>query len=159
MIQVFIAITLLLLCIGIIILWLIKRQEEQFGILTGHKIYSDTEKSPGVILYSKTINLAGKPDYIIKDKDSVIPVEVKTGKTPSEPYQNHVMQLMSYCLLVEEDYGKAPIGGYLKYPQKEFKLLYTEEAKEGVINLVKEITQLKVSGEELYCSHQEHNFS
>lgn len=165
MIPVFIAISLLIICFTIIILWLLNLRKSKFGVLAGKRIYSDTEENPGVVLYSLTINLAGKPDYIIKESGGEIPVEVKTtSRIPSEPYQNHVMQLMSYCLLVEENYGKAPIGGYLRYldphnklPAKEFKIRYTDEARDGVISLVKEITELKISGEELYCTHPEHN--
>ena len=164
MISVFIAVTLLIICFGLIILWLMKWRENKFGVLSGKRIYSDTGQKPGEVLYSHTINLVGKPDYIIKDKSGYIPVEVKSGRTPGEPYENHVMQLMSYCFLVEENYDSAPIGGVLKYINpadkqtgKEFKLLYTPEARDGVISLVKEITELKISGEELFCSHPEHN--
>lgn len=165
MIYAVIAVVLLIICFAIIILWIIRIREKGFGILTGQRVYSDTEKKPGEVLYSSTTNLVGKPDYIIKDGAGFIPVEVKTtAKIPNQPYQNHVMQLMSYCLLVEENYGKAPIGGYLqyidpekKYPEKEFKLLYTPEAKEAVYDLVREITRLKISGEEMHCHHPEHN--
>lgn len=157
MIPVFIAIALLILCFGIIILWFLRVKEKGFGILGGKRVYSDSDRKPGIVLYSSTINLVGKPDFIVKDGDNYIPVEVKTGRTPSEPYQNHVMQLMAYCLLVEENYDQAPIGGFLKYPEKEFKILYTPEAKEAVISLAQEITKLKISGEELYCHHPEHN--
>lgn len=165
MIPVFIAVTLLILCFGLILLWLLKWRENKFGILSGNRVYSDTDSKPGATLYSHTINLAGKPDYIIRTSEDEIPVEVKTtARIPTEPYQNHVMQLMSYCLLVEENFNKVPVGGYLRYqdpqnryPAKEFKLLYTPEAKEGVINLVREITELKISGEEPHCNHPEHN--
>lgn len=165
MIAAIIAVTLLITCFAIIIVWFLKWRQGKFGILSGNRVYSDTEKNPGVTLYSQTINLAGKPDYIIKGKEGEIPVEVKTtSRIPKEPYENHVMQLMSYCLLVEENYGKAPVGGYLQYrdpqnknPVKEFKLLYTPEAKEGVISLVREITQLKISGIEPHCKHPDHN--
>lgn len=163
MIPVFIAITLLILCFGIIILWFLRVKEKGFGILSGKRIYVDSDRTSGITLYSETINLAGKPDYIMKDGS--IPVEVKTtSRIPNEPYQNHVMQLMAYCLLVEENYDKAPVGGYLVYmrpggklPEKEFKILYTPEAKEAIISLAQEITELKISGQELYCHHPEHN--
>jgi CRISPR-associated exonuclease Cas4 len=157
MITAIIALILLIVCFGIIIIWALRWRKNKFGVLSGKRVYSDTDQKPGVTLYSHTINLAGKPDYIIEGKDGFIPVEVKSGRTPKEPYENHVMQLMSYCLLVEENYGSAPVGGFLKYPEAEFKLLYTPEAKEGIINLVKEITRLKISGEELHCKHPEHN--
>lgn len=147
----------LMLLAGLILLgvWFIQRRG--FGVLNGNRIYSDSENMPGEILYSKTLPLSGKPDYLIKKDGVIYPVEVKSGRTPGEPYENHTMQLMAYCLLVEENFGVRPTGGYLKYPDKEFKLAFTDEAREGIISLVKEIYRLKVSGEELNCNHPEHN--
>src|SRR5688572_13440327 len=99
----FFAITaFILFVLGILLLLFISKKRSDFGILNSTKIYSDTDKNPGETLYSKTINLVGKPDYLIKEDGMIIPVEIKTGKTPKTPYLNHTMQLMAYCLLVEE---------------------------------------------------------
>jgi CRISPR-associated exonuclease Cas4 len=122
----------------------------------GERIYSDSEASPGEVLYSQVLPLVGKPDYIIKEGAAYIPIEVKTGKTPSEPYTSHTMQLMAYCFLIEENYNVTPPGGYIKYPDKEFRIAYTEEAKKSLKYLVKEIMIVKKSGEELHCNHKEH---
>lgn len=143
--------------IGIALLIILGKQEKKFGILNAERVYSDTESSPGETLFAKTTNLVGKPDYLIKENGQIIPVEVKTGKTPAEPYQNHVMQLMAYCLLVEENYGAPPPGGYLKYPDKEFKIKYTDQAREAVKDFVEEILTKIESNEEPHCSHPEHN--
>lgn len=132
-------------------------KRKQFGTLLNEKVYTDTEQTPGEILYSNTIPLMGKPDYLVKEGEELIPVELKTGKTPTEPWENHVMQLMAYCYLVEENYGVRPKGGIVKYPEREFKLLYTDEAKQGVINTVLEIMQAKESEQEYACTHPNHN--
>ena len=66
------------------------------------------------------------------------------------------MQLMAYCLLVEECYGIRPEGGYIRYPKKEFPIAYTDEARNAVIALVKELTLYKESGKEFTCHHPEH---
>jgi CRISPR-associated exonuclease Cas4 len=150
-------ISVALFIFGLLLLYLISRQNRKFGVLTGDKIYVDTDQKPGEILYSKTLNLAGKPDYLIKEGDHIFPVELKTGKTPRYPYQNHTMQLMAYCLLVEENFNVRPAGGYIKYPGKEFKIAYTEEAKKSLQSLVSEILEKKKTGEELLCDHFEHN--
>mgnify|MGYP001560076946 CR=1 FL=1 len=131
--------------------------QKGFGILKKDRIYADTENKPGEILFSKTLALSGKPDYLIRDGKTVIPVEVKSGRTPNEPYQNHEMQLMAYCFLVEENYGIRPPGGYIKYPHKEFKVAYTDEAKNAVKELVGEMLLLKHSGKEPKCNHPNHN--
>lgn len=152
----FAAITLIL---GLILLVFWYLQKQKFGILNQQIIYKDTAQTPGQILYAKTLALSGKPDYLIKQGEMVIPVEVKTSRAPIEPYENHVMQLMAYCLLVEENYGIRPVGGYLKYPGKEFKIAYTDEARDSLKSLVGEMLLLKHSGKELHCNHPAHNLN
>ena len=112
------------LLLGFILFGIWFYQMKGFGILSKKKIYTDTENNPGEILYSKTLSLSGKPDYLIKESGMVFPVEVKTGHTPNSPYVNHTMQLMAYCLLVEENYGIRPTGGFLKYPGYELSLIH-----------------------------------
>jgi len=142
---------------GLILLGFWFWQQKGIGILKGSKVYSDSEGKPGEVLFSKTLALSGKPDYLIRENGLIIPVEVKSGRTPEEPYQNHEMQLMAYCLLVEENYGIRPPGGYIKYPHKEFKVAYTDEAKNAIKDLVGEMLLLKHSGKEPKCNHPDHN--
>lgn len=157
MILIFTIIAILIFLLGLIMLWFIRDQNKKFGVLTGNRIYTDTETKPGGILYSKSVNLSGKPDYLIRENDMVFPVEVKSGKTPDMPYLNHTTQLMAYCLLVEENFGVRPVGGYLKYPNREFKIAYTDEARESIKKLVQEMWELKRNGQEFQCGHREHN--
>lgn len=108
-------------------------------------------------LYANSLNLYGKPDYILKEGATFIPIEVKTGRTPDSPYLNHTMQLMAYCLLVEENYNVRVPGGILRYPEKEFKLEYTDAAKNSLRKLVFEMTDAKIANIEPKCVHPEHN--
>lgn len=146
-----------LFILGVIFFIMLLKRQRSFGVLNKKRIYQDTEQKPGEVLYAKTIPLSGKPDYLIQDKGLIIPVEVKTGTTPLTPYPNHTEQLMAYCLLVQENFGIRPMGGVLRYPKKEFKLLYTNEAEKSVRNIVMEILKKKESGEEIFCKHPEHN--
>lgn len=148
-----------IIVLGMVLLWLMSRQQKKLGVLGNKKpVYQDTEETPGDILYAKTLPLVGKPDYLIKEGKFLIPVEVKTGNAPKKQYLNHNMQLMAYCLLVEEVYGIRPPGGYLKYSDKELKLAYTKEAEQSVREVVSEIRKLKQSNKELHCSHPEHYY-
>lgn len=146
-----------LLIIGIMFYTILSKQEKEIGFLSGKLMYTDIKASHAEILKASTIPLIGKPDSIVKHKGQMIPVEVKTGKTPKAPYLNHTMQLMAYCLLVEEHFHKRPPGGYLHYPQKKFKLSYTKEAEESVRSVVAEIIQNKRTHQEFHCTHPEHN--
>lgn len=147
---------LIVLVLFIVILWLFKLRRN-LGVLTNKVMYSDTDKLPGQTLYSKSLNLVGRPDYLVRQNNMIIPFEVKTGHTPQEPYMSHEMQLMAYCFLVEENYGVRPVGGYLKYPEKEFKIIYTDEAKESLAVVVREITESINSDIEFSCNHDQHN--
>ncbi len=150
------SLAILLILIGAFFLLQLFRQKQSFGILNEKRLYVDAKEQPGKVIYSKSIPLCGKPDYILQTKEGIIPVEVKTGKTPTRPYDNHIMQLMAYCYLVEGLYGQRPPGGYIRYPEKEFSIAYTDEAKESVMMLVEEIEKYKKSGEEFHCNHPFH---
>ena len=72
-----------------------------------------TEETP--VLKSQKYNLAGRPDYMIKENDLRIPVEVKTGRRPKAPFFSHVLQIGAYCLLSEETFQKSPSHGQIRY--------------------------------------------
>lgn len=154
--NILLIISFIIIIVGFLGLLILQRRKNSFGILSGKRLYEDSEKRPGEILTAKTIPLVGKPDYLIEEKGIIIPIEIKTGSTPDSPYLNHTMQLMAYCLLVEEYFGQRPPGGYLKYPYKEFKISYTKEAEQSIRDVVSEILKKKKTGEELFCNHPEH---
>ena len=72
-----------------------------------------TRETP--ILKSRKYNLAGRPDYLIKENDLRFPVEVKTGRRPKAPFFSHVLQIGAYCLLSEETFGTIPKYGQIRY--------------------------------------------
>ena len=72
-----------------------------------------TRETP--VLKSAKFNLAGRPDYLIKDNEQRIPVEVKTGRRPKAPFFSHVLQIGAYCLLSEETFGVKPSHGQIRY--------------------------------------------
>ena len=114
----------------------------------GSIIYSDLN-TPGKVLYSHKYRLSGKPDYIIKTKESYTPIELKSGMYYS-PQINHIMQLAAYCLLIEENKNCFVPYGVLVYgdskhtisfdPKLRFELEVTlkqmrESLKNNVVHL------------------------
>src|SRR5437868_2460423 len=104
----------ILILLAALALWLLARRgRERAGLPAGVLVYADTgawqrNERP---LYSPRYRLSGKPDYLVRDGQNVIPVEVKSRAAPETPYLSHVMQLASYCLLVEDTVGaQAPYG-------------------------------------------------
>ena len=72
-----------------------------------------TKETP--LLKSIEHNLAGRPDYLIKEDEMRIPVEVKTGRRPRAPFFSHVLQIGAYCLLSEETFHRKPTHGQIRY--------------------------------------------
>ena len=111
-----------------------KEIKTKYRIPEGKITYTDLDK-PAKALYSRRFNLAGKPDYIVKRGDEYIPVEVKNTNA-GWPYDSHIMQLASYCLLLE-DSGKNVPFGLLAYNNGQFKIPFDD----GLRNRVKGILE------------------
>ncbi|MGE5073459.1 MAG: CRISPR-associated protein Cas4 [Anaerolineae bacterium] len=132
---------ILLLLIGIFLLWQSSRQRKQAGLPGGLVVYTDTlawgtvEKA----LYDHALGLTGKPDYLIEHEGQLIPVEVKTGRTPDEPYDSHIFQVAAYCLLVEKTYGKRPAYGLIHYPRRDFAIDFTPELESALLEQLAEM--------------------
>lgn len=109
-------------------LWVRSRATRQkTGLPLGRVTYVDTGawdrcERP---LFSNRYRLTGRPDYLVRGKEGVVPVEVKSGTVGGQPYPAHVLQLAAYCLLVEEQEGRAPPYGILKYRDRAFEVDYT----------------------------------
>lgn len=122
---------LILLCLALAILfWFLSRKVgEASGLPQGRVVYVDTgawgrlEKP----LFSKRLQLTGKPDYVVKDGEQVVPVEVKSGRAPADgPYDSHIYQLAAYCALVTDAYGRRPAYGLIRYADKTWSVEYTQ---------------------------------
>jgi CRISPR-associated exonuclease Cas4 len=124
-----------LLALGLLLLWLARRGRARSGLPQGRVIYTDAGgwnrlERP---LFSHTFLLAGKPDYLVADEADVIPVEVKSSRTPAQPYVSHVLQLAAYCLLVEECYQRRPPYGIIKYADRAFEVDYTPALEDELL--------------------------
>ncbi|MCL5969988.1 MAG: Dna2/Cas4 domain-containing protein [Patescibacteria group bacterium] len=149
-IYLIIGLIVIFLLIGIILFIFITIKRKDLRIPEGKLMYIDTEEKPGELLSSKTIPLFGKPDYIVRQKDMYIPVEVKTGKTPSSPYKNHIAQLFAYCLLIEENYQVRPTHGVIRYSTQNFIIEYTKGVENHIKGIVEELLLNKKLGKEMY---------
>lgn len=131
-------IALLLFILAIIFFWQSNRQQKAAGLPGGQVIYTDTRGWGKVEkpLYYPALALTGKPDYLIEKNGQIIPVEVKSGRAPEAPYDSHIYQLASYCLLVEKTYGKRPPYGIIHYENRDFAIEYTRELETTLIELL-----------------------
>ena len=130
-----------LLVLGLLLLWVAQRGRTRSGLPQGRVVYSDTGgwdrlERP---LFSREFALTGKPDYLVADGADIIPVEVKSGRAPAQPYESHVLQLAAYCLLVEECYGRQPPYGIVKYDDRTFEVDYTPELEEELLAILEDM--------------------
>lgn len=125
----------LLLALGLLLLWLAQRGRSRSGLPQGRVIYTDTDRWNRLErpLFSREFLLTGKPDYLVADGDDVIPVEVKSGRAPTQPYSSHIFQLAAYCLLVEECYRRRPPYGIIRYADRTFEVDYTPELEDELL--------------------------
>jgi len=136
------AITLLLLAAALYFALRTGLGQRASGLPVGAVIYQDTVRAgeqAAPPLVSRRYGLSGKPDYLVRDGATIIPVEVKTGRTPREPYDSQRIQLFVYCLLVEEEYGVTPPYGILRYPERTFELEYGAAEREWVLETLADL--------------------
>ena len=141
------AIALLLTLLGVLLLWLGRRQRQSSGLPTGEAFYRDTGawQATERPLRSRRYGLVGRPDYLVKTREGgktvVVPVEVKSRARPPRPYASHILQLATYCLLVEENFEAAPPYGLLCYADATLRIPYTDELRRRVLETAAAIRQ------------------
>ncbi|UCD41583.1 MAG: Dna2/Cas4 domain-containing protein [Chloroflexota bacterium] len=133
-----------LLLLGVILYWLSGLQRRSSGLPAGRIIYSDHSEWGKIEtpLYDPTFNLTGKPDYMIESSDGIIPVEVKSSRLKTAPYDSHIYQLAAYCLLIEQTFSIRPEYGILNYLNKDIAVDYTTQLEQSVIDTIREMRSL-----------------
>ncbi len=126
---------------------------EKHGIGSDDIVYIDELDERPKMFVSKKYGLRGRPDYVLLSGEDHIPVEVKTGRNPRGPLFSHILQTGTYCLLLEEEYGKPPPFGLLKYENSQHEIDYTSDMKKLVLNKLLEMRELMVTKN----VHRNHN--
>ncbi|MBI5876727.1 MAG: Dna2/Cas4 domain-containing protein [Chloroflexi bacterium] len=122
-----------------IALWLwARRGRAASGLPTGEVVYVDTRawdrtERP---LFSRAHRLTGKPDYLVREGRSIIPVEVKSRAAPEAPYRSHILQLAVYGLLVEEALGAPAPYGLIHYRDRTFRVPLTAQLRAELLATV-----------------------
>lgn len=132
------ALTVLL---ALLLLWFAGRQQRSAGLPSGQIIYADTRswlplEEP---LYAADLGLTGRPDYLVEQGHRVIPVELKSTRVSQGPYDTHIYQLAAYCLLVERAYHIRPPYGILHYPNRTYRVDFTQELENATLAILDEM--------------------
>ncbi|UCF12441.1 MAG: CRISPR-associated protein Cas4 [Thermoplasmatales archaeon] len=108
-----------------------------YRIPDGRIAYSDLN-IPAKALFSKRYRIAGKPDYIVKRNHHYIPIEVKSGSYPN-PQRNHILQLATYCQLIEDNYRDFVPYGIIIYKDSDFKIPFDPKLRFELASVINEI--------------------
>ena len=91
----------------------------------GKVVYSDAAADEALRpLVSLQLGLVGKPDYVVERWHSLVPIEIKSGDLPGsgDPHRGHVLQLVAYCMLVEDALRWRVRHGILRYRDGELRI-------------------------------------
>ena len=132
---------LLLAGLGLLLLGLSWRSQQAVGLPVEKVVYSDTGQTRRVedTLVSRRYGLVGKPDYVVEERDGPVPVEVKPTRRAETPYLSDVLQLVAYCLLIEDVWGRRPRRGLLRYAEHTFAVDYTPEMRQVLLETLDEM--------------------
>ncbi len=154
------AAAVVLLLLGAAALLYARRQARQIGLPTGQVVYSDTggwEKVEQPLL-SRRYGLVGKPDYLVsvraEGRATLIPVEVKSRraqKARTAAY-HHILQLATYCLLVEDVHKVRPPYGLLRYADATVRIDFTDDLRAAVLQAADGIRRARAA-EDLHRDH------
>ena len=141
----------LLILAGIGLLQIARQIRSVTGVPEGDVVYSDTGRwrKQSQPLRSRRHGLVGRPDYLVEvgqgRRSMLVPVEVKSRSQPPVPYAGHILQLATYCLLVEDCYRRRPEYGLLRYADATLKIPYTDALRSEVLTAAAAIRQARTS--------------
>ncbi len=123
------------------------------GLPSGRVVSSDMSGATrGKRLFSARYALSGTPDYLVETERGTVPVEVKPTRTEKEPHSSHLLQVLAYCLLVEDTTGKRPPYGLLRYSADTFKVEYNRETRNQLLSVMAEMRE-DAGRREVHRSH------
>ena len=127
------AVALVLLLVGFGLMLAARWLRQRTRLPAGSLLASDAGTEPGRLLVSSRYGLQGRPDYLIRQGRQVIPVELKPGQ--AQAYPSAIMQLMAYCLLVEEHHGR-PSHGLLVPRDGAQPIAYTDARRAELLAML-----------------------
>jgi CRISPR-associated exonuclease Cas4 len=136
---------LLLLAVGLILLAFSRRFRRKSGMPEGEVVYEDASGQAQEQFISKRLLMAGKPDYLIKDRNGdLIPVEVKSSNAPraGRPYESHLMQLAAYFLLLEDVLQRPVPYGLIRYRNRTMRVANTDELRTRLMDVIAQMRRL-----------------
>ncbi len=142
-------VALLLLGAGAVLIAVSWRFGQKSGLPQGEVLYEDASGETQERFFSKGLLMAGKPDYLMKDRSGdLIPVEVKSSNAPrvGRPYESHLMQLAAYFLLLEDVLQRPVPYGLIRYRNRTLKVANTDDLRARLIEVIAQMRGLMSRG-------------
>lgn len=123
--------------IGLLLRW-------KTGLGFGWISYRDRGRKSEVFV-SRTHRIKGKPDFVERGREGVVPVEYKSHRGSLEkPFQNHIAQVLAYCFLLEAVFGPGRVRkGRLVYDQQQFDVVYGDKERAYIARLITRMRLLR----------------
>ncbi|HZS61886.1 MAG TPA: Dna2/Cas4 domain-containing protein [Gemmatimonadaceae bacterium] len=86
------------------------------------------------LLVDEARRIRGRPDYLLRHKKGVIPVELKPLRTSKTLYESDRLQIATYLMLVRT----APYG-IVRYKETTFRVYLTKELEARCLKVADEI--------------------
>jgi CRISPR-associated exonuclease Cas4 len=132
--AILLGVALVLALLGLLLVVMTSRERGKRGLGSGETVALDN-----ATLFSPRLRLVGRPDRIIREGDTLIPEEWKSSKRVS---QGHRLQLGTYFLLIEEEFGVRPPHGVVVLGDgSRVEVKNTDELRAEVLAVVDEIRE------------------
>jgi CRISPR/Cas system-associated exonuclease Cas4 (RecB family) len=116
--------------VSLAVAWLMSRTT---GVRAGAAVVaSDVGLITTDTLRDAALRIHGRPDYVVRERGRgrVYPVEVKPTRSAAILYESDALQLATYMLLIQAQYGPEFAGyGVVRYRSAEFRVLLTAELR------------------------------
>jgi CRISPR-associated exonuclease Cas4 len=131
---------------------IVKKEKKALGIPEGFIAYSDLNV-PADPLFSKRSHLVGKPDYIVRHRGHLLPVELKSGGH-TQPLHSHILQLAAYCQILEDISGEFIPEGIVVYNTKPYTISFDPQLRFELALVTKQMREALQDGM-VIRNHQE----
>ncbi len=128
------AVALALAVLGLLLVVFAVRGRWKRGLGSGETVALDD-----VTLYSARLKLIGRPDRIVRKGETLIPEEWKSSKRVN---RGHRLQLGTYFILIEEEYGvRPPFGVVVLGDGSRVQVENTERLRSEVLSVAEKIRE------------------
>lgn len=135
MTQYLVIFALLALVFGALVCWWALKTRKNRGLGPGKTLALDD-----LLLVSERLKILGRPDRIVRQGEFLIPEEWKPSAR--RIYPGHRLQVIAYCLLVEEEFGvRPPFGVVVLAEGKRVEVPNSEELRAEVLAVAAKIRE------------------